>query len=78
MFLVHKSQSFRVAFASLPSFHVRKMWLQGGTSGLLWSIGNFFSMISVRDLGEGVGYSVIQVRGSTTAAFRLSLCKRVM
>mmetsp|Transcript_15553 Transcript_15553/g.25942 ORF Transcript_15553/g.25942 Transcript_15553/m.25942 type:complete len:125 (-) Transcript_15553:1988-2362(-) len=61
LYLLHKCRSFREAFSLLPSFHVRKMWLQGGTSGLLWSIGNFFSMISVKDLGEGVGYSVIQV-----------------
>jgi glucose uptake protein GlcU len=36
------------------------MWLMGGSSGLLWSTGNIFSMISVRHLGEGVGYSVCQ------------------
>lgn len=36
------------------------MWLAGGTSGTLWSIGNFFSIISVEHLGEGVGYSVVQ------------------
>jgi hypothetical protein len=41
------------------------MWLQGCTSGLLWSIGNFFSVISVENLGEGIGYSVIQVRDVT-------------
>jgi glucose uptake protein GlcU len=36
------------------------MWLSGGASGTLWSIGNFFSIISVEHLGEGVGYSVVQ------------------
>jgi glucose uptake protein GlcU len=36
------------------------MWLPGGTSGLLWSIGNFFSLISVYYLGEGVGYPLVQ------------------
>lgn len=60
-FAVNTYRSFNGAYSSLPSFHFRKMWLQGCTSGLLWSIGNFFSMISVNHLGEGVGYSVIQV-----------------
>ena len=36
------------------------MWLYGGTCGLLWSIGNFFSIIAVDYLGEGVGYSATQ------------------
>jgi Transmembrane family, TMEM144 of transporters len=48
------------AYAVLPSFHLRVMWLAGGTSGLLWSIGNFFSLISVFYLGEGVGYPLVQ------------------
>ena len=51
---------FTYAYQSLPSFHIRKMWLPGGTAGLLWSIGNFCSIISVEYLGEGVGYSVTQ------------------
>ena len=55
-------RSFRAAYTSLPSFHIRKMWMHGCTAGLLWSVGNFCSMISVEHLGEGVGYSVIQVR----------------
>ena len=48
------------AFQALPSFHIRVMWLPGCTAGALWSIGNFFSLISVMYLGEGVGYSVTQ------------------
>ena len=52
--------SFRQAYESLPSFHIQVMWLPGGVSGTLWSIGNFFSMISVQYLGEATGYSVIQ------------------
>lgn len=48
------------AYCALPSFHVRVLWLPGCTAGLLWSIGNFFSLISVKYLGEGVGYSVTQ------------------
>jgi len=52
--------SFEVAYNSLPSFYIKKMWKQGCASGLLWSIGNFGSMICVQQLGEGVGYSVVQ------------------
>lgn len=48
------------AYQALPSFHIKVMWLPGCTAGALWSIGNFFSLISVKYLGEGVGYSVTQ------------------
>jgi hypothetical protein len=60
IFHVNRTRSFYKAFQSLPSFHIPVMWLAGGTSGTLWSIGNFFSIISVEHLGEGVGYSVVQ------------------
>jgi len=58
---VNRTGSFVKGFEALPSFHVRVMWLAGGTAGTLWSIGNICSMISVEYLGEGVGYSVVQV-----------------
>jgi glucose uptake protein GlcU len=54
------TKSILLAYQSLPSFHVRVMWIAGCTSGMVWSIGNFFSIISVEFLGEGVGYSVVQ------------------
>jgi Transmembrane family, TMEM144 of transporters len=57
---VAQCRSFRDAYHGLPSFHFRKMWLMGGTAGILWSIGNFFSLISVFYLGEGVGYPLVQ------------------
>jgi hypothetical protein len=60
LYLCQRHCSFTKAYYALPSFHFRKMWLYGGTCGLLWSIGNFFSIISVEFLGEGVGYSVVQ------------------
>jgi hypothetical protein len=52
--------SMTQAYQALPSFHLRKMWLYGGICGLLWSIGNFFSILAVESLGEGVGYSATQ------------------
>lgn len=58
----------------LPPLHIRQIWRHGFLSGLLWSIGNVGSMISVKYLGEGVGYSVIQVsmlwKYFTTVAFK--------
>jgi glucose uptake protein GlcU len=57
---VFKYKSMVKAYSNLPSFHIRTMWLAGGLSGTLWSIGNFFSLISVFYLGEGVGYPLVQ------------------
>lgn len=59
--LCHKhSYSFSTAYRALPSFHFKKMWPYGCGCGLLWSIGNFFSIVAVENLGEGVGYSACQ------------------
>ena len=55
-----RTRSFMKAYEALPSFHLRVMWFPGALSGTLWSIGNFFSILSVEHLGEGVGYSVVQ------------------
>lgn len=48
------------AWDSLPSFHIRDMWIQGFLCGLLYSLGNFCSIISVSSLGQVVGFSFIQ------------------
>jgi len=55
-----QNYSYSRAYEALPSFHFRKMWLYGGTCGLVWSIGNFASILAVENLGEGVGYSTTQ------------------
>lgn len=60
LYLIYCCRSIHMAYRALPSFYVRDMWLPGGTAGLLWSIGNFFSLISVNILGEGVGYPLVQ------------------
>ena len=49
------------AYQALPSFHVRVMWLPGCTAGALWSIGNFFSLISVKYLGEGMSLGFLSL-----------------
>lgn len=59
-YLCQRHSSFSRGYQAIPSFHFRKMWLYGGSCGLLWSIGNFFSLFAVEFLGEGVGYSLTQ------------------
>ena len=60
-YLCYYHGSLTNAYMQLPSFHFQQMWLAGGLCGLLWSVGNFFSILSVMWLGEGVGYSVVQL-----------------
>ena len=60
MYVVQYQGDMNRACRALPSFHWKILWRAGGMSGLLWSVGNFFSLISVHYLGEGVGYSVVQ------------------
>lgn len=54
--------SVKEAVRKLPPLHLRKFWLQGSVAGLLWSIGNVCSILSVEHLGEGVGYSIVQAQ----------------
>lgn len=44
----------------LPPLHLSVMALPGSLAGILWSIGNFCSMVSVLALGEAIGYSSVQ------------------
>lgn len=48
------------AYQMLPSFHWKILWRPGCLGGFLWSLGNFFSLLSVKYLGEGVGYPAVQ------------------
>eukprot|EP00978_Attheya_sp_CCMP212_P012253 scaffold30465_cov51-Attheya_sp.AAC.5 len=57
---VNRTRSMKESFDALPSFHLSVMWAPGALAGLLWSIGNVSSMLSVQYLGEGVGFSIIQ------------------
>ena len=43
------------AYLALPSFHVRRIWLQGGLSGALLTLGKFMTIIAVTHLGNSVG-----------------------
>mmetsp|Transcript_1600 Transcript_1600/g.2734 ORF Transcript_1600/g.2734 Transcript_1600/m.2734 type:complete len:522 (-) Transcript_1600:117-1682(-) len=60
VYVYHVTGSPTTAYQSLPSFHLSVMAVPGGLSGVLWSIGNMASMISVSHLGQGVGYSMTQ------------------
>lgn len=60
LYLSYTLGSLSEGYRALPSLHLKKMWMYGATCGILWSIGNFFSILSVEFLGEGVGYSVVQ------------------
>jgi len=48
------------AYHALPSFYVRQIALPCFLSGTLYSGGNFFCIIAVTYLGQGVGYSFVQ------------------
>jgi hypothetical protein len=54
------TNSWSRAYRELPSMHLQVMLLPGCLAGLLWSIGNICSMISVNNLGQSIGYSVTQ------------------
>mmetsp|Transcript_13095 Transcript_13095/g.19619 ORF Transcript_13095/g.19619 Transcript_13095/m.19619 type:complete len:442 (+) Transcript_13095:105-1430(+) len=49
------------AYNALPSFHFREMWLAGLIAGGLYSLGNLCSILAVTSLGQGVGYSFVQL-----------------
>jgi len=60
LYHVIRLKNAKAAYNELPSFHVRTMFIPGSISGILWSLGNICSIISVTYLGEGIGFSVTQ------------------
>lgn len=60
--IASQTHSIKQSWDRMPSLHLSSMWLPGGIAGLLWSIGNLGSMVSVAFLGEGVGYSIVQAQ----------------
>ena len=55
-----RTRSVGEAYEALPSFHLRVMWVSGAAAGSLWSMGNVGSIVAVKYLGQGVGYSASQ------------------
>ena len=50
------------AVRALPRWHVKELWLPGVLSGVLFSIGEFASIIAVAYLGQGVGNTFVQCK----------------
>ncbi|KAL7471037.1 hypothetical protein ACHAXS_013729 [Conticribra weissflogii] len=55
-----KLRSLWEAYEILPPFHLKVMWLPGAIAGSVWSLGNVGSIVAVKHLGQGVGYSASQ------------------
>jgi glucose uptake protein GlcU len=63
LFLYHyvkKGYSVSEAVEALPKWHVNELGVPGVMAGLLYSIGNFCSILAVSYLGQGVGFSFCQ------------------
>jgi len=60
LYLSVRSGSLTEGYNALPPMYLKQMWKYGTACGLLWSIGNFCSILAVEFLGEGVGYSLVQ------------------
>jgi len=64
LYLFHSARlhgKFQKAYQSMPSLHLRQMALPGFLSGILYSLGNFCSIIAISHLGQGVGFSFVQL-----------------
>ena len=59
-FLRIAKESLQQGHQQLPSFHLQVMWKAGMTSGVLYSVGNLFGIVSIQKLGDFMGYSFNQ------------------
>lgn len=55
-----QESSLYLGWKRLPSFHISTIGPYGILAGLVWSIGNVSSIVSVAILGQGLGYSLVQ------------------
>ena len=60
MVAVTQTRSFPKAWRTLPSLHFNRIGGYALLAGLIWSIGNVTSILSVAWLGQGLGYSLVQ------------------
>lgn len=58
--LARAGGDFLKAYSALPSFHFKHTCIPGLKVGVLYSVGNFCSLIAISALGQGVGGSFIQ------------------
>lgn len=55
-----QTRSCTEGWRQLPSFHVTTIGPYAALAGLIWSVGNVSSLVSVAMLGQGLGYSLVQ------------------
>lgn len=60
--LFEKRGSMTGAFNALPSWHFKELWFPGIMSGILFSIGEFASILAITYLGQGVGNTFVQCK----------------
>ena len=61
-YYIQKKGNAEEAWECLPGWHVEELWFPGLMAGLLYSLGNFTSILAVTYLGQGTGYSFIQMQ----------------
>lgn len=58
----HRKGDVAEALEALPKFHLRELGLPGLMAGLLYSIGNFSSIVAVAYLGQATGFTFCQMQ----------------
>jgi len=61
-YLYQKKGQWEDALECLPKWHLDQLLLPGLAAGLLYSLGNFSSIIAVTYLGQGTGFSFCQMQ----------------
>ncbi|KAL9181350.1 hypothetical protein ACHAXT_010155 [Thalassiosira profunda] len=69
--------SMAQGYRELPSFHLSQMWGPGLLSGILYSSGNLFGIISIQRLGNFMGYSLNQASLIVSGLFGLLYYREV-
>jgi hypothetical protein len=73
-YLIKKGNSITDAIHALPKWNLKELGVPGLLAGLLYSIGNFCSILAVSYLGQGVGFSFCQ--GKKSEMF-IDFCLRI-
>ena len=62
LFYLYQTRSIADTIEALPNWNLEHLWLPGLGAGLLYSIGNFASILAVTYLGQGTGFSFCQMQ----------------